>query len=66
MQLTQKQIEFRLQVAYALRNYAENWEIRDIAREYINNKMSCPKCRMIMSLLADGQHECDNCGYEQK
>ena len=36
--LTKQQIDFRLQVAYALRNHAENWEIKDLAREYIKNE----------------------------
>ena len=35
---TKQQIDFRLQVAYALRNHAENWEIKDLAREYIKNE----------------------------
>ena len=37
MNLTKNQIDFRMQVAYALRNHAENWEIKDLAREYIKN-----------------------------
>jgi hypothetical protein len=36
---------FRLQVAYALRNYAENWEIRDLARQIIKDENIKLVCR---------------------
>jgi len=31
---------FKIQIAYALRNYAESWEIRQLARDYIKNVKS--------------------------
>jgi hypothetical protein len=30
-------ISFKQEIAIALRNYAENWEIKEIAREYLKN-----------------------------